>query len=150
MRNNTHLNEHLAKCFISYFCSLKEDANALNFTEIYTAFFYALGGLDKEHNCADFVNKTKEGFELIAKHLDKIAQGMYKDERVNLGLVDRRPSVESLLSVKDAARKLGISEQAVRKHIQNKKLVAQMNSRHNYTITPMALREFMSNRKKSD
>ena len=54
------------------------------------------------------------------------------------------------LSVKDAARKLGISEQAVRKHIQNKKLVAQMNSRHNYTITPMALREFMSNRKKND
>lgn len=150
MSNKIHRNEYLTNCFVNYFISLKEDKNVLNYSQIYTAFFSALGGLDEQYNTADFVNKTKEGFELIAKHLDKIAQSMYKDERVNLGIVDRRPYVESLLSVKDAARKLGISEQAVRKHIQNKKLVAQMNSRHNYTITPMALREFMSNRKKND
>lgn len=148
MGNNIHLNEHLEKCFVSYFCSLKEDTNALNFTQIYTAFFSALGGLDEQYNTADFVNKTKEGFELIARHLDKIAQEMYKEERAKFRIIDRRPTVEQTLSVKDVARKLGITEQGVRKHIQNKKLVAKMDSRHNYEITPRALKEFMDIRKK--
>lgn len=148
MGNSTHLNEHLAKCFVSYFCSLKYDANALNFTQIYTAFFSALGGLDEQYNTADFVNKTKEGFELIARHLDKIAQEMYKEERAKSGIIDRRPTVEQTLSVKEVARKLGITEQGVRKNIQNKKLVAKMDRRHNYVITPRALKEFMDSRKK--
>lgn len=148
MSNNTHLNEHLANCFVNYFISLKEDKNVLNYTQIYTAFFSALAGLDKQYNTADFVNKTKEGFELIAKHLDKIAQEMYKEERAKLGTIDRRPAVEQTLSVKDVARKLGITEQGVRKHIQNNKLVAKMDSRHNYEITPQALKAFMDSRKK--
>lgn len=113
------------------------------------AFYSALGGLDKECNCADFVHKTKEDFELIAKHLDKIAQEMYKEERSKEGIGDSRPRVEATYSVADVARRLGISEQAVRKNINTGKLAAKMDNRHRYEITKRDLDAFIHSKKKN-
>ena len=58
---DTHLNEYLTNCFVSYIIHLKENINPLAYTEIQTALYTALGGLDKAYSTSEFVNKMKGG-----------------------------------------------------------------------------------------
>lgn len=146
---DTHLNEHLTSCFISYIIHLKENINPLAYTEIQTALYTALGGLDKAYSTSEFVNKMKGDFELIAQHLGKIAHEMYKEERRKVGFHDRNAIYERVLSVSEISAKLSISEQAVRKAIKEERLKATMNGKGSYEVTEKDFKEFAKSRRKS-
>lgn len=146
---NTHSDEHLTNCFVSYFIHLKESVNPLAYSKIYTSLFTALRGLDEEYSTYEFVNKMKGDFELIAQHLDKIAHEMYKEERRKVGFHDRNAIYERVLSVSEISAKLGISEQAVRKAIKEERLKATMNGKGSYEVTEKDFKEFVKSRRKS-
>lgn len=145
---NTHLDEHLTNCFVSYLIHLKESANQLAYSKIYTALYTALGGLDEEYSTSEFVNKMKGDFELIAQHLDKIAHEMYKEERSKTVFYDRNAIFEHTFSVSEISSKLRISEQAVRKAIKEERLKATLNSKGVYEVTEKDFKEFEKNRKR--
>lgn len=145
---NTHLDEHLTNCFVSYFIHLKESANPLAYSKIYTALYTALGGLDEEYSTSEFVNKMKGDFELIAQHLDKIAHEMYKEERSKTVFYDRNAIYERTFSVNEISSKLRISEQAVRKAIKEERLKATLNNKGVYEVTEKDFKEFEKNRKR--
>ncbi len=145
---NTHLDEHLTNCFISYIIHLKENINPLAYTEIQTALYTALGGLDKTYSTFEFVNKMKGDFELIAQHLGKIAHEMYKEERRKVGFHDRNAIYEHILSVSEISAKLGISEQAVRKAIKEERLKATLNNKGVYEVIEKDFKEFANSRKR--
>ena len=145
---DTHLNEHLTNCFVSYIIHLKENVYPLAYTEIQTALYTALGGLDRAYSTSEFVNKMKGDFELIAQHLDKIAHEMYKEERRKVGFHDRNAIYERVLSVSEISAKLGISEQAVRKAIKEERLKATLNNKGVYEVTEKDFKEFEKNRKR--
>ena len=146
---NTHSDEHLTNCFVSYFIHLKESVNPLAYTKIYTSLFTALRGLDEEYSTYEFVNKMKGDFELIAQHLDKVARELYKEERSKAGLYDRNAIYEHILSVSEISAKLSISEQAVRKAIKEERLKATMNGKGSYEVTEKDFKEFAKGRRKS-
>lgn len=145
---NTHSDEHLTNCFVSYFIHLKESVNPLAYSKIYTSLFTALRGLDEEYSTYEFVNKMKGDFELIAQHLDKVARELYKEERSKAGLYDRNAIYEHILSVSEISAKLGISEQAVRKAIKEERLKATMNGKGSYEVTEKDFKEFANSRRK--
>lgn len=145
---DTHLDEHLTNCFVSYFIHLKESVNPLAYSKINTALYTALGGLDKEYSTYEFVNKMKGDFELIATHLGKIAHEMYKEERNKAGLYDRNAIYEHILSVSEISAKLRISEQAVRKAIKEERLKATLNNKGVYEVTEKDFKEFANSRKR--
>ena len=145
---NTHSDEHLTNCFVSYFIHLKESVNPLAYTKIYTSLFTALRGLDEEYSTYEFVNKMKGDFELIAQHLDKVARELYKEERSKAGLYDRNAIYEHILSVSEISAKLGISEQAVRKAIKEERLKATLNNKGVYEVTEKDFKEFANSRKR--
>ena len=118
------------------------------YTEIQTALYTALGGLDRAYSTSEFVNKMKGDFELIAQHLDKIAHEMYKEERRKVGFHDRNAIYERVLSVSEISAKLGISEQAVRKAIKEERLKATLNNKGVYEVTEKDFKEFEKNRKR--
>ena len=146
---NTHSDEHLTNCFVSYFIHLKESVNPLAYSKIYTSLFTALRGLDEEYSTYEFVNKMKGDFELIAQHLDKVARELYKEERSKAGLYDRNAIYEHILSVSEISAKLSISEQAVRKAIKEERLKATMNGKGSYEVTEKDFKEFAKGRRKS-
>ena len=145
---NTHSDEHLTNCFVSYFIHLKESVNPLAYTKIYTSLFTALRGLDEEYSTYEFVNKMKGDFELIAQHLDKVARELYKEERSKAGLYDRNAIYEHILSVSEISAKLGISEQAVRKAIKEERLKATLNNKGVYEVIEKDFKEFANSRKR--
>ena len=144
----THLDEHLTNCFVSYFIHLKENENTLAYSKIYTSLFTALGGLDKSFHSSEFINKMKEDFQIIVQHLEKISHELYKEERRNRGLFDRQAQHEHTLSVNDTARKLNISPQAIRKAIKEGRLNASKNAQNEYTITEQDFDSFVKNRRR--
>ena len=145
---NTHSDEHLTNCFVSYFIHLKESVNPLVYTKIYTSLFTALRGLDEEYSTYEFVNKMKGDFELIAQHLDRVARELYKEERSKAGLYDRNAIYEHILSVSEISAKLGISEQAVRKAIKEERLKATLNNKGVYEVIEKDFKEFANSRKR--
>lgn len=145
---NTHSDEHLTNCFVSYFIHLKESVNPLAYSKIYTSLFTALRGLDEEYSTYEFVNKMKGDFELIAQHLDKVARELYKEERSKAGLYDRNAIYEHILSVSEISAKLGISEQAVRKAIKEERLKATLNNKGVYEVIEKDFKEFANSRKR--
>lgn len=145
---NTHSDEHLTNCFVSYFIHLKESVNPLAYTKIYTSLFTALRGLDEEYSTYEFVNKMKGDFELIAQHLDRVARELYKEERSKAGLYDRNAIYEHILSVSEISAKLGISEQAVRKAIKEERLKATLNNKGVYEVIEKDFKEFANSRKR--
>ena len=145
---NTHLDEHLTSCFVSYFIHLKESVNPLAYSKINTALYTALGGLDEEYNTSEFINKMKGDFELIAQHLDKIAREMDKEKKSKAGLYDKNAIYERILSVSEISAKLGISEQAVRKAIKEERLKATLNNKGAYEVTEKDFKEFANSRKR--
>lgn len=145
---NTHSDEHLTNCFVSYFIHLKESVNPLAYSKIYTSLFTALRGLDEEYSTYEFVNKMKGDFELIAQHLDKVARELYKEERSKAGLYDRNAIYERILSVSEISAKLGITEQAVRKAIKEERLKATLNNKGVYEVIEKDFKEFANSRKR--
>ena len=145
---NTHSDEHLTNCFVSYFIHLKESVNPLAYTKIYTSLFTALRGLDEEYSTYEFVNKMKGDFELIAQHLDRVARELYKEERSKAGFYDRNAIYERTLSVSEISAKLGISEQAVRKAIKEERLKATLNNKGVYEVIEKDFKEFANSRKR--
>lgn len=145
---NTHSDEHLTNCFVSYFIHLKESVNPLAYSKIYTSLFTALRGLDEEYSTYEFVNKMKGDFELIAQHLDKVARELYKEERSKAGLYDRNAIYEHILSVSEISAKLGITEQAVRKAIKEERLKATLNNKGVYEVIEKDFKEFANSRKR--
>ena len=145
---NTHSDEHLTNCFVSYFIHLKESVNPLAYSKIYTSLFTALRGLDEEYSTYEFVNKMKGDFELIAQHLDKVARELYKEERSKAGLYDRNAIYEHILSVSEISAKLRISEQAVRKAIKEERLKATLNNKGVYEVIEKDFKEFANSRKR--
>ena len=145
---NTHSDEHLTNCFVSYFIHLKESVNPLAYSKIHTSLFTALRGLDEEYSTYEFVNKMKGDFELIAQHLDKVARELYKEERSKVGLYDKNAIYERTLSVSEISAKLGISEQAVRKAIKEERLKATLNNKGAYEVTEKDFKEFANSRKR--
>ena len=145
---NTHLDEHLTSCFVSYFIHLKESVNPLAYSKINTALYTALGGLDEEYNTSEFINKMKGDFELIAQHLDKIAREMDKEKKSKAGLYDKNAIYERILSVSEISAKLVISEQAVRKAIKEERLKATLNNKGAYEVTEKDFKEFANSRKR--
>lgn len=87
--SQTHLDEHLTNCFVGYLIAIKENGDALGYTRVQTALFTALGGLDKDYNTPQFVERMRDDFELIARHLDSISHNMYKEERIKEVYNDR-------------------------------------------------------------
>ena len=62
--SQTHLDEHLTNCFVGYLIAIKENGDALGYTRVQTALFTALGGLDKDYNTPQFVERMRDDFEL--------------------------------------------------------------------------------------
>lgn len=90
----------------------------------------------------------RDDFELIARHLDSISHNMYKEERIKEVYNDRNsPQLEKTYTVVDIAKKLNITEQAVRKSIKVGNLKAQ-KVRNSYQITHNDLDDFIKNRKR--
>lgn len=144
----SHLDEHLTNCFVNYLIAIKENGDQLGYTRVQTALFTALGGLDKAYNTPQFVKRMRADFELIAKHLDTISHNMYKEERIMEGYNDKNaPSLEKAYTVIDIAKKLNITEQAVRKSIKVGNLKAQ-KVRNSYHITSKDLDDFIKTRKR--
>lgn len=143
-----HLDEYLTNCFVDYLIAIKENGDALGYTRVRTALFTALGGLDRDYNTPQFVERMRDDFELIAKHLDSISHNMYKEERIKEVYNDRNsPQLEKAYTVIDVAKKLNITEQAVRKSIKVGNLKAQKVS-NSYHITRRDLEEFIKNRRR--
>lgn len=146
--SQTHLDEHLTNCFVGYLIAIKENGDALGYTRVQTALFTALGGLDKDYNTPQFVGRMRDDFELIARHLDSISHNMYKEERIKEVYNDRNsPQLEKTYTVVDIAKKLNITEQAVRKSIKVGNLKAQ-KVRNSYHVTHNDLEDFIKNRKR--
>ena len=73
---------------------------------------------------------------------------MYKEERIKEVYNDRNsPQLEKTYTVVDIAKKLNITEQAVRKSIKVGNLKAQ-KVRNSYQITHNDLDDFIKNRKR--
>lgn len=146
--SQSHLDKHLSNSFVSYLISIKENGDQLGYTRVQTALFTALGGLDKSYNTSQFVKRMRDDFELIAKHLDAISHNMYKEERIMEGYNDRNSfSLEKTYTVIDVAKKLNVTEQAVRKSIKVGNLKAQ-KVRNSYHVTHNDLEDFIKNRKR--
>lgn len=146
--SQTHLDEYLTNCFVGYLIAIKENGDTLGYTRVQTALFTALGGLDKSYNTSQFVKRMRDDFELIAKHLDAISHNMYKEERIMEGYNDRNSSsLEKTYTVIDVAKKLNVTEQAVRKSIKVGNLKAQ-KVKNSYHVTHNDLEDFIKNRKR--
>lgn len=146
--SQSHLDEHLTNCFVSYLIAIKESGDALGYTRVQTALFTALGGLDKDYNTPQFVKRMRDDFVLIARHLDSISHNMYKEERIKKVYSDRNsPQLEKIYTVVDIAKKLNITEQAVRKSIKVGNLKAQ-KVKNSYHVTHNDLEDFIKNRKR--
>lgn len=146
--SQTHLDEYLTNCFVGYLIAIKENDDALGYTRVQTALFTALGGLDKDYNTPQFVERMRDDFGLIARHLDSISHNMYKEERIMEGYNNRSSSsLEKTYTVIDVAKKLNITEQAVRKSIKVGNLKAQKVN-NSYHVTHRDLEEFIKNRRR--
>ena len=147
--SKTHLDEYLTNCFVGYLIAIKENGDALGYTRVQTALFTALGGLDRDYNTPQFVERMRDDFDLIARHLDSISHNMYKEKRIKEVYDDRNsPQLEKkTYTVVDIAKKLNITEQAVRKSIKVGNLKAQ-KVKNSYHVTHNDLEDFIKNRKR--
>ena len=121
-----HGDSKLADIFISYFIYRKAHPNeALDTTEILTAFYHAVHGLDVEYPQKEFILSIKSDFDIISKVLEKAAYQAQKDIRSSVGIRDKYSNTEVYYTVPDIEARWVISGTAVRKAITKQRLRAK-------------------------
>ena len=122
----THRDSKLVDFFVSYFVYHKTHPNEpLDTTEIMTAFYTALSGLDKKYSTKKYIFTIKSDFDIISKVLEKIAYQAYKDIRSGEGIHDKYSDTVIYYTVPDIQARWVISGTAVRKAIIEKRLSAK-------------------------
>ena len=150
MEDNTRRNatELLRDVFINYIIYKKEFPSVQLDVIIKEATFTALGGLDDAYHNSDFINALSKDFQTISLLLGKISLEEYKNEQRTKGIKSTNHfGSNATMTVEEAARRLKLSEESIRKAIRNKKLIASKEGK-SYIITEEALSTYISSRKK--
>ena len=122
----THRDSKLVDFFVSYFVYHKTHPNEpLDTTEIMTAFYTALSGLDKKYSTKEYILSIKSDFDVISKVLEKIAYQAHKDIRSGEGIRDKYSDTEVYYTVPDIQARWVISGTAVRKAVTEQRLRAK-------------------------
>ena len=122
----THRDSKLVDFFVSYFVYHKTHPNEpLDTTEIMTAFYTALSGLDKKYSTKEYILSIKSDFDVISKVLEKIANQAHKDIRSGEGIRDKYSDTEVYYTVPDIQARWVISGTAVRRAITEQRLRAK-------------------------
>lgn len=122
----THRDSKLVDFFVSYFVYHKTHPNEpLDTTEIMTAFYTALSGLDKKYSTKEYILSIKSDFDVISKVLEKIAYQAHKDIRSGEGIRDKYSDTEVYYTVPDIQARWVISGTAVRRAITEQRLRAK-------------------------
>lgn len=122
----THRDSKLVDFFVSYFIYHKTHPNEpLDTTEIMTAFYTALSGLDKKYSTKEYILSIKSDFDVISKVLEKIANQAHKDIRSGEGIRDKYSETEVYYTVPDIEARWVISGTAVRKAVTEQRLRAK-------------------------
>ena len=122
----THRDSKLVDFFVSYFVYHKTHPNEpLDTTEIMTAFYTALSGLDKKYSTKEYILSIKSDFDVISKVLEKIANQAHKDIRSGEGIRDKYSDTEVYYTVPDIEARWVISGTAVRRAITEQRLRAK-------------------------
>lgn len=122
----THRDSKLVDFFVSYFVYHKTHPNEpLDTTEIMTAFYTALSGLDKKYSTKEYILSIKSDFDVISKVLEKIANQAHKDIRSGEGIRDKYSETEVYYTVPDIQARWAISGTAVRRAITEQRLRAK-------------------------
>ena len=86
----------------------------------------ALGGLDEEYSCGDYLMKMKADFEKIALILEEMAKRHYKDLTMSEGKKDKLAKENmKYYSVFEAAQYHHVSEETIIKAIREHRLKAE-------------------------
>ena len=122
----THRDSKLVDFFVSYFVYHKTHPNEpLDTTEIMTAFYTALSGLDKKYSTKEYILSIKSDFDVISKVLEKIANQAHKDIRSSEGIRDKYSDTEVYYTVPNIQARWVISGTAVRRAITEQRLRAK-------------------------
>lgn len=126
IKEKTYADSELADFFRSYFVYHKMNPDdVLDTTSIKTAFYSALGGLDKKYSSKEFILHIKSDFDIISRVLEKIAYEAHKDIKTSEGIRDKYSDTEVYYTTKDIEARWVISGTAVRKAITEKRLRAK-------------------------
>ena len=122
----THRDSELVDFFVDYFIYRKQHPDdTLDATEITTAFYTALSGLDIKYSTKEYILSIKSDFDIISKMIEKFAYQAQKDIRSSKGIRDKYSVTEVYYTVPDIEAKWVISGTAVRKAIVEQRLRAK-------------------------
>lgn len=122
----THRDSKLVDFFVSYFVYHKTHPNVpLDTTEIMTAFYTALSGLDEKYSTKEYILSIKSDFDIISKVIEKIAYQAHKDIRSGEGIHDKYSDTEVYYTVPDIQARWDISGTAVRRAVTEQRLRAK-------------------------
>lgn len=126
----THADSKLTELFRSYFIYHKShpDEPLNDETEIATAFYTALSGLDSKYSTKEYILAIKSDFDIISKVLEKLANQAHKDIRSKEGIRDKYSITDTYYTVPEIEARWAISGTAVRKAIKEQRLRAKENS----------------------
>ena len=137
----THADKNLTDCFVAYLVYKKEnEQKPLATLDLNVAIMTALGGLDEEYSCGDYLMKMKADFERIALILEEMAKRQYKDLAMSEGKKDKLAKENmKYYSVFEAAQYHHVAEETIRKAIRENRLKAEGKP---YRITESDVKNF--------
>ncbi len=113
---------NLTRFFSEYLTHHSERTKGLNATDITLACYGALNEVDADLNLADVIYDMRSDFEYIYKVIEKLARDIIKNESTDKRIQRKRTPNDEYYTIPEAASVYNISQQAIRKACNERRL----------------------------
>ena len=140
--------KNLTRFFSEYLTHHSECTEELNATDITLACYGALNEVDADLNLADVIYDMRSDFEYIYKVIEKLARDIIKNESSDKRNHRKSTPNDEYYTIPEAASFYNISQQAIRKACNEKRLPYKEGSGKNkYLIRKADIELYMSHAK---